>query len=458
MNPQNNQSNPFAPTPSTPQPLPPVPPAGQSDSTRQAAAGVIRGQIDQIFDNTPSTANNISRNDNQINIDEHGNIYAQTHAPTSDTANLHQQDKIASEIAQAFEKSEEKSQQKVAELSAQNLSKTDPDESPTKAEIEAAHQRYHEAWQNYYQKYYEKYYVSALEQQNSAYNQKLATVAEQAKVAAATAAQNVGDGTMTQQEAMEELRQDILSKMKRGAKKVRKSRHFIPAIAALVVIIAALFIQYNGLIFAQVATFVSPGDTTDQNIIVGTGVDQPISQDPVIIIPKINVNAPVNYNLTDLSEASAQTALQNGPIHYPIQGASAFPGQNGNTVILGHSSADWFEPGDYKFVFVQLNRLVAGDLFYLDYQGVRYTYRVTRSQIVNANQIDALAIGDDKPYATLITCDPPGTSLHRLLVFADQISPDPNAATTTQTTTPAKATGTIVGTPPTLFERIFGGQ
>jgi sortase A len=256
---------------------------------------------------------------------------------------------------------------------------------------------------------------------------------------------------------MNQLRYDILSRMKRGAGKVRKSRHFWPAIVAVMMVLAIGFVQFNGVIFAQVANFVSPGSTTGNNIIVGTGANQPVGPDAQVIIPKINVQAPVQYNLADLSETGAQTALQNGTIHYPIVGATAFPGQRGNTVVLGHSSADWFEPGNFKFIFVQLNRLSAGDLFYLDYQGTRYTYRISRTQIIAPNQLGALNLGTDKPYATLITCDPPGTALNRLLIIGEQISPDPNAASETQGATNSTAIN-ITGTPPTLIERIFGGK
>ena len=329
---------------------------------------------------------------------------------------------------------------------------------PLATDAESAHQRYHSAWQEYYQKYYEKYYISAMEKQNQAYNQQLATIHLSAQEAAKHAAQAVGDGTLTQKEAMAEMRQDILSKVKQGATKVRKSRHFIPAICAVVVILAAAFIQYNGLIFAQVQSFISPGSTSGQDIIIGTGNDQPVGSEPRVIVPKINVNAPVIYGLTDLSEQSSQTALQNGVIHYPIAGASAEPGQNGNAVFLGHSSSDFFKPGDYKFIFVQLNRLSVGDLFYLDFEGKRYTYRVRETKIINPNEVGTLAIGTDKPYATLITCDPPGTAQRRLVVIGDQISPDPSTATSTQSDSGATVQGDIAGNPPTLFEQIFGGR
>jgi len=469
MNPQDD--NPFKPTSATPPPSSPLtPPADISDPTRNASADVIRDQIGQILGGDEQPNHTISHSSQPMIAQSPAmpqttqtpdnpaasqspapasplpdvaptpsdqsnqpteNVYDRTHAPTSDTENLHTDDRIASRAAEIAAKQAED------------------------AAISEAHQKYHTAWQGYYQKYYERYYIAALQEQRTQFASQQATVDTSGNPDGSPAA---ADGTLTQKEAMEELRDDLLGKIQQAGKKARKSRHFIPAIAALVVIMIAVFIQYNGLIFAQVASFVSPGDITDQNIIIGTGSNQPIGPDPRLIIPKINVDAPVIYDLPDLGEASSQRALEDGPIHYPIAGASAFPGQNGNTVILGHSSADWFEPGNFKFIFVQLNRLSAGDLFYIDYNSVRYTYRVTRSEVIAPNQISALAIGDERPFATLITCDPPGTALRRLVVFADQISPDPNAVIESQSDEKVTVEGNVAGNPPTLFERIFGGK
>lgn len=457
MNPQDDQQNPNPQKSAQRIVLPPIRTAGAPDSTRQAAANILSDQARAIAEaNTPIKPQSSNNNSNPPNVNSYNHLTASDGSKIGDLQNQTQSnnydDKITTEIATKFRKEQEKTEQKNAESNAKNLAKIDPENAPTEDEIKLAHKRYHESWQNYYQKYYEKYYVSAMSQQNTAFNEKLAEISEAAK----SSAEN---NSKTQQEAMDELRQDIRGKIKQSAKKARKSRHFIPAIAAVVVILLATFIQFNGLIFAQIATFISPGDTTDQNIIIGTGANQPVGPDSRIIIPKINVNAPVIYGLTDLSEESTQTALQNGPVHYPVQGASASPGQNGNTAILGHSSADWFLPGNYKFIFVQLNQLSEGDLFYLDYKETRYTYRVTRSEIINPDQLDRLAMtNSDKPYATLITCDPVGTALRRLLVFGEQISPDPNKATNSNSDNSSEATanGSISGNPPTLFERLFG--
>ena len=454
-------ANPFQPTPKSPLP--------GDDSTRQATANVARSQIDQIFgidgqpNETLSHTNQASQpmiNQNPVSVSQRSASSIQVPgrqatSPSSipypqtsrqETANIQAQPATAVSTEQPTEQQTTVAQQPAVQLQ-QTTSPYDQTHAPTSnTDVEAKHKQYHEAWQQYYKESYEKYYVNAMQEQKK-------------KFASGQAAVPIPqtDGTITQSEAIDELRNDIVGKIKKSARKVRKSRHFIPAIAAVLVILLAVFIQYNGLIFAQVSTFVSPGTTTNQDIIIGTGSNTTVSNDPTVVIPKINVSAPVIYGLTDLSEEGSQKALQNGVIHYPIGGANAHPGQNGNTVVLGHSSADFFEPGNYKFIFVQLNRLGEGDLFYLDYEGTRYTYKVFKTEIIAPSEVGKLAIGNDKPYATLITCDPVGTAVNRFIVYGEQISPDPASAKAASSNNDSTSTNQIVGNPPTLFEQIFGG-
>lgn len=89
-----------------------------------------------------------------------------------------------------------------------------------------------------------------------------------------------------------------------------------------------------------------------------------------------------------------------------IPGASSHPGQVGNTVLSGHSSNDVFAAGDYKFIFMQLDKLEIGDTIYANYEGVRYTYIVTGKEEVLPSQVDKLIYPTDKPVMTLITCTP----------------------------------------------------
>ena len=74
-----------------------------------------------------------------------------------------------------------------------------------------------------------------------------------------------------------------------------------------------------------------------------------------------------------------------------------------------------------------LHELQTGDTFMLTKDGVRYTYQVYERKIVEPNQVSVLGPAAEPDSATLITCDPPGTSLRRLVVTGKQISPDPTS-------------------------------
>jgi LPXTG-site transpeptidase (sortase) family protein len=145
------------------------------------------------------------------------------------------------------------------------------------------------------------------------------------------------------------------------------------------------------------------------------------------------------------------------------------PGQTGNTAFFGHSSNNIFNKGKYKFAFVLLHTLVNGDTFYLTYNSKVYVYKVISHTIVDPSDVGVLGpVSGQTATATLITCDPPGTSLHRLIVVGQQISPDPSGNTAAPapasgasgtsgspgaTTASATAPTTLPGNGPTLWTR-----
>jgi sortase A len=218
-----------------------------------------------------------------------------------------------------------------------------------------------------------------------------------------------------------------------------------------------LFLQFNTVLVAQVKAYVSPGNLTNDALIVDPTANANVGPDPKLIIPKINVEVPVDYSISGLSEAQIQSSLRDGATHYNLPGADAVPGQNGNSVILGHSSNDIFNQGKYKFVFVLLDRVVPGDTFYLNYNSKRYIYKVTDVKVIDPTNVSALQIGTSKPYATLVTCTPPGTALKRLLIIGEQISPDPSAApAATQPTQASQSNNTTIpGNEPSWLDNIW---
>ncbi len=218
------------------------------------------------------------------------------------------------------------------------------------------------------------------------------------------------------------------------------------SMGALVVIIF-LFGFFNEVI---IAPFIQPSRASASTpIIIGSNSVAP-TPTPEVIIPKINVQIPVDYSETSTNENDIENDLQSGVVHYPT---TVMPGQQGNTAFFGHSSNNIFNKGRYKFAFVLLHTLVPGDTFYLTYNNTVYVYKVISRDIVDPSDVGVLGpVTGQTATATLITCDPPGTSLHRLVVVGQQISPDPsgNVAATTAAAT-ASAPTTLPGNGPTAW-------
>lgn len=374
MRPQD-QSNPITKTPSRDISIP----------TRDAAANVVRGQIDDLYSGKSGS--------NAVNKPNEQPALAQKQQPTV-------------------------------------ASSSDP------------WQQYHSAWQDYYQQYYERYYAGHVQKilHDQAVQPKTTTVPDKTP--------------KNTKESVDQLRDKLKTNVQTSAKKVRKSRHFVPIAAACVVVFVVAFLQYNSILMATVQAYVSPGAINPQNIIVDPTASVQVGTEPKLIIPKINVDVPVVYGVGNGHDAQ-MAAMEKGIAHFAIPGANSVPGQIGNTTLSGHSSNDLFEAGDYKFIFAQLDKLQNGDIIYANYEGVRYSYSVTKKEVVGPNDAAKLVYATDKPVLTLITCTPLGTSTNRLLVTAEQISPDPAKAAPAVTATPG-ASAEMPGNTSSALQKLFG--
>lgn len=259
--------------------------------------------------------------------------------------------------------------------------------------INSEWQQYHSAWQNYYQNYYSDYYAKAA--QNYLATEKLKT-----------------ERVATGQE-----------------RKKRHLRKFLPLLAGLSVVLVFLFLQYNRLIFAPIMAYVSPNSETVATSIeaINPTITQAVSPDPRLIIPKLNIDVPVAFGIPN---SEVDSAMNHGVAQFSIPGANALPGQIGNVVLSGHSAGDIYSSNPYKFIFSGLERLSPGDLIYVNYNSIRYTYQMSGSEVVEPTNVAALIRSTGKPELTLITCTPLGTSRFRLLIFAEQISPEYDSSNT----------------------------
>lgn len=256
------------------------------------------------------------------------------------------------------------------------------------------------------------------------------------------------------QQTLGQIRDIIRHKVTAGGR--LKAKHHIQSLlfglsAGAIVLVLFLFSFFNEVI---IAPFIQPARTAHATPIIVDPSTVTATSTPEIIIPKINLEIPADFSQTSTNEADIENALENGIVHYP---STVLPGQQGNAAFFGHSSNNIFNPGKYKFAFVLLHELVPGDIFYITYNSKVYIYKVSSTRIVEPTEVSVLNnIAGKLATATLITCDPPGTSLHRLVVVGDQISPDPitNSAGS-NTTAPNPTSVQLPGNGPTLPERLW---
>lgn len=250
----------------------------------------------------------------------------------------------------------------------------------------------------------------------------------------------------------------IIAKAKESRSQIEKrnlrAKHNLQSLAfglavGLVVILVFMFSFFNQRF---IVPFISPGTASATPIILNPADASPTKQ-PEIIIPKINLEIPLVFSVNTTDENVIETGLESGVVHYPT---TVLPGQVGNSAYFGHSSNNIFSPGKYKFAFALLHELQKGDIFYITYNKKIYVYKVYDRQIVSPSDVAVLNNDPTKiATATLITCDPPGTSLNRLVVFGEQISPNPGANQTATVSQPSSKPKQIVGNGPSLLSRLW---
>ena len=394
----------------------------QQQATQDATAGIIRGQIESIFQQGT------------------GQQAEQTQAAQQPESNISRDKEQAAAQAAAFAETSHTSPD----------SPYDRTHQPGRTTLrEGQWKQYHTAWQDYYQQYYERYYIGEV------YRMRQTLDVHTTPSTSPKAHEHLSEEQSESDAAFHALRANLLQNVRGSAVKVRRSQHFMPLLAAALTMVLFLFLQYNRILFANVEAYVSPGNINPANIIVDPNVDIVISNEPRLIIPKINVDVPVVYD-TKPDQVSQLQAMEKGVAWFGIPGANSRPGYVGNTVLSGHSSNDLFDPGNYKFIFARLEQLVEGDTFYINYLGVRHVYTITKKEVVKPTDVQKLVYPTDKPIVTLITCVPLGTAQNRLLVTAEQISPSPIQAEDVPESTDAVKESAMPGNTPSFLGRLFG--
>jgi LPXTG-site transpeptidase (sortase) family protein len=308
----------------------------------------------------------------------------------------------------------------------------------------------HQVWQEFYSS---QPFTSATVHESNSDSQAVSRHKQQAASAVRSNQARAKIKKLRDARNTDEIKSAIRDKVTAGGK--LQAKHHLQSLLfglgmGTLVLIIFLFSFFNEII---IAPFIQPSRAqADTPIIIGNNSVAPTTT-PEVIIPKINVEIPVDYSETSTNENAIENDLESGVVHYPT---TSTPGQDGNAAFFGHSSNNIFNQGHYKFAFVLLHSLVDGDTFYLTYNDKVYIYKVISHTIVDPSDVSVLnPVVGQTATATLITCDPPGTSIHRLVVVGQQISPDPTADIAATATPTPSTTPILPGDGPTLWSKFI---
>jgi LPXTG-site transpeptidase (sortase) family protein len=130
-----------------------------------------------------------------------------------------------------------------------------------------------------------------------------------------------------------------------------------------------------------------------------------------IEIQKIGIVAPL---IVVGNESEVKKALDRGVVLWPN---SAFPGENGQTIILGHSAPPNWPKIKYDWVFSNLNLLEKGDEIVVYFKNRKYVYSVENKYFLDKGQ-QLPETDPQKSTLFLISCWPPGKNIRRIAVEA----------------------------------------
>ena len=135
-----------------------------------------------------------------------------------------------------------------------------------------------------------------------------------------------------------------------------------------------------------------------------------------ILIPKISLQAPLVLSKSD-KEADITEALKKGVLLYPN---SAFPGEEGITVMLGHTAPPNWPDINHYHIFNRLNELKKGDEILVHFRNSEYHYRVAKKFFVaKGTEVDYVPLTNSKHMLVLLSCWPPGRGNQRIIIQAE---------------------------------------
>jgi len=132
-------------------------------------------------------------------------------------------------------------------------------------------------------------------------------------------------------------------------------------------------------------------------------------------IPKIGIDVPLVF-IDSLEIKEIEKGLDLGVVHFAD---SVLPGQDGQTIILGHSAPPTWPKMKYYWVFIRIDELIEGDEIYLFSNNRKYEYKVSGKFYLDSGEdIPHEHLTDSKNMLYLVSCWPPETGTRRIAVEA----------------------------------------
>ena len=161
-----------------------------------------------------------------------------------------------------------------------------------------------------------------------------------------------------------------------------------------------------------------------QNIVVArtaTAPSYPYSEKSNSLeIPSIDITAPLIVSQNENLDALIAD-LDKGAILYP---QSAYPGQKGQTIILGHSAPPGWPKIKHDWIFSDLTTLVNGDRVNIFFNNRQYVYEIIGNEILEIGQEISINLEDrENNTLVLVSCWPPGKNYKRIAVRARLLDP-----------------------------------
>jgi len=137
-----------------------------------------------------------------------------------------------------------------------------------------------------------------------------------------------------------------------------------------------------------------------------------------LYVPKIDAKSVVIENVDMGNESEYLTALKKGVAHGK---GTYFPGQGNNIFLFSHSVSAPEYVQTYNAVFYNLKDLGLGDEIIIYFSGQKFVYSVAEKTVTSPRDVSFLTKDYGGEALILQTCDPPGTTLRRLLVIAKPV-------------------------------------